>query len=80
MKVYKLTYETTDVLHATFDKQGSKNSWTLPARTLRDVGEYFGPKTEHVDWSLSDGKVTFTSYADKIQVGKGVKADQQTLF
>jgi len=72
VKTYRLTYESADVLHATFDKQGSPNTWTVSARTLRDVVEYFGPKTEHVDWSLHDDKVTFTSYTDKIQVGREI--------
>ena len=34
--------------------------------------EYFGPKTEHVDWSLHEDKVTFTSYTDKVQVGREI--------
>ncbi|KAK5955015.1 hypothetical protein OHC33_003694 [Knufia fluminis] len=72
IKTYRLTYESAEVLHATFDKQGSPNTWTISSRTLRDVVEYFGPKTEHVDWSLHDGKVTFTSYTDKIQVGREI--------
>ena len=72
IKTYRLTYESAEVLHATFDKQGSPNTWTVSARTLRDVVEYFGPKTEHVDWSLHDDKVTFTSYTDKIQVGREI--------
>lgn len=72
IKTYRLTYESAEVVHATFDKQGSPNTWTVSARTLRDVVEYFGPKTEHVDWSLHDDKVTFTSYTDKIQVGREI--------
>lgn len=72
IKTYKLTYESADVLHATFDKAGSLNTWTVAARTLRDVVEYFGPKTEHVDWYLHDDKVTFTSYTEKVQVGREI--------
>lgn len=71
IKTYRLTYEAAEVLHATFDKQGSQNTWKISARTMRDVVDYFGPKTEHVDWSLHNDKVTFTSYTEKIQVGKG---------
>lgn len=71
IKTYRLTYEAAEVLHATFDKQGSQNTWKISSRTMRDVVEYFGPKTEHVDWSLHDDKVIFTSYTEKIQVGKG---------
>ena len=72
IKTYKLTYESAEVLHATFDKQNSQNTWSISSRTLRDVVEYFGPKTEHVDWSLHEDKVTFTSYTDKIQVGREI--------
>lgn len=79
IKTYRLTYESADVMHATFDKQGSLNTWKISSRTMRDVVEYFGPKTEHVDWSLHDDKVTFTSYTDKIQVGRG-KSDLPQVF
>lgn len=72
VKTFRLTYETAEVLHATFDRQASPNTWTINSRTLRDVVEYFGPKTEHVDWSMNDGKVTFTSYTEKIQVGSEI--------
>jgi len=72
VKTYRLTYESAEVLHATFDKSGSPNVWMVSSRTLRDVVEYFGPKTEHVDWSLHNDKVTFTSYTDKIQVGREI--------
>lgn len=70
-KIFRLTYEPVEALHASFDQQLSSNTWTLSSRTLQDVIEYFGPKTEHVDWSEQDGKVIFTSYTEKLQVGKG---------
>lgn len=81
IKTYRLTYEAAEVLHATFDKQGSPNTWKISSRTMRDVVEYFGPKTEHVDWSLHDDKVTFTSYTEKVQVGRGktIGIDVRTL-
>lgn len=73
VKTFRLTYETAEALNATFDRANSKNSWTLPARTLRDVGEYFGPRSEHVNWSLSDdNKVIFTSYTEKVQAGNEI--------
>ncbi|KAK5081565.1 hypothetical protein LTS08_008400 [Lithohypha guttulata] len=72
IKTFRLTFETADILHATFDKQASQNTWTLSARTLRDVVNYFGPKTEHVDWSLHEHNITFTSYTEKVQVGKEI--------
>jgi hypothetical protein len=33
--------------------------------------EYFGPKTDQLDWYFENGKVTFTSYTEKIQAGRG---------
>lgn len=71
VKTYRLTYETGEVLHATFDRSNSSNTWTVAAKTLSDVVEYFGPKTEQLDWYLQDNNVTFTSYTEKIQNGRG---------
>ena len=71
VKTYSLFYETGEILHATFDQMGSTNHWTVASRTLRDVVEYFGPKTDQLDWYYQNGKVTFTSYTEKIQSGKG---------
>lgn len=73
IKTFRLTYESADALNATFDRTNSNNTWTLPAKTLRDVVEYFGPRSEHVDWSRVDNdKVVFTSYTEKIQAGKEI--------
>lgn len=71
-KKYRLYYEGGEVLHASFDQQSSTNHWTVASRTLRDVVEYFGPKTEHLDWCFENGKVTFTSYTEKVQNGKEI--------
>lgn len=70
--MYRLTYESAEVLSATFEKQNSPNRWSIASKTLKDAVDFFGPKTEHVDWSLVDGKVTFTSYTEKVQVGKEI--------
>ena len=67
-------------MHATFDKLGSTNYWTASSRTLRDVVEYFGPKTDQLDWSFQNGKVTFTSYTEKIQAGRGMPGDFALRF
>jgi cell cycle checkpoint control protein RAD9A len=71
VKTYRLFYESGEILHAAFDKTGSVNYWTVSSRTLRDVVEYFGPKTDQLDWYVEQGKVTFTSYTEKIQSGRG---------
>lgn len=73
IKTFKLNYDSADLLHATFDKKGSHNTWVMSAKTLNDTVNYFGPKAEHVDWSMDgDGKVTFTSYTEKIQDGNEI--------
>ena len=72
VKTYRLYYEGGEVLHASFDQASSTNFWTVSSRTLRDMVEYFGPKTDQLDWFFQDGKVTFTSYTEKIQNGRGL--------
>ncbi len=72
VKTYKLTYEPTNVLRANFDSAGSPNYWTTSARTLRDIVEYFGAKTDQLDWSFEKGKVNFTSYTEKITDGRDI--------
>ena len=44
----------------------------MSSRTLREVVEYFGPKTDQLDWFYKDDKVTFTSYTEKIQSGREI--------
>ncbi|EHY53025.1 hypothetical protein HRR83_006136 [Exophiala dermatitidis] len=72
VKTYRLFYESAEALHAAFDRAGSANYWTVSSRTLRDVVEYFGPKTDQLDWYYQNGKVTFTSYTEKIQSGREI--------
>ena len=72
VKTYKLTYEPTNVLRANFDNGASPNYWTTSARTLRNIVEYFGAKTDQLDWSFEKGKVNFTSYTEKITDGRDI--------
>lgn len=72
LKKYRLYYEGGEVLRASFDSQSSTNHWTVSSKTLRDVVEYFGPKTDQLDWCFQDGKVTFISYTEKVQNGKEI--------
>jgi cell cycle checkpoint control protein RAD9A len=55
-----------------FDNVNSPNYWTTSARTLRDIVEYFGAKTDQLDWSFEKGKVNFTSYTQKITDGRDI--------
>ena len=72
VKTYRLIYEPTNVLWANFDSASSPNYWTTSARTLRDIVEYFGAKTDQLDWSFERGKVIFTSYTEKITDGRDI--------
>lgn len=70
VKTFKLTYEAVEVLRANFDPKTSPNHWTIQSRTLKDIVEYFGPKTEQLDWYYEQGKVVFTSYTEKVSDGR----------
>ena len=71
MKTYKLTYESVEVMHALFNKNEARNTWTISALTLRSFVEYFGAGTEQLDISSEGGRATFTSYTEKVISGNG---------
>ena len=68
---YRLTYEAVEVMHAKYDNKRTQNHWTVESKVVRDVVEYFGPKTEQLDWFYYNEKITFTSYTEKVQHGRG---------
>lgn len=59
-------------MHALFDKTVAKNTWSISANVLRDFVEYFGLRTEQLDIYSENGRVTFTSYTERIMEGKGM--------
>ncbi|KAI9655029.1 MAG: hypothetical protein M1831_004989 [Alyxoria varia] len=71
-KTYKLTYESAELMQALFDKSRAVNSWKIQSRPLRDLVEYFGPKTEQLDIYSAEGQVTFTSFTEKVSHGKEI--------
>ncbi|KAI4118386.1 MAG: hypothetical protein LQ345_001555 [Seirophora villosa] len=71
-KTYKLTYEAAKVERALFNPRAAKNSWAIGAKYLRYLIEYFGANTEQLDIYAEDGRVAFTSYAEKIMHGKEI--------
>ncbi|MCJ1393789.1 hypothetical protein MMC18_006665 [Xylographa bjoerkii] len=71
-KTYKLTYESSEVMYAVFDNNVSKNRWSIGAHVLKSFGEYFGLKTEQLDIYYEAGRVTFTSYTEKIVDGNEI--------
>lgn len=58
-------------MHAVFNRNAAKNTWTISAATLRSFVEYFGVNTEQLDISSENGRATFTSYTEKVMNGKG---------
>ena len=71
-KTYKLTYESIKVEHALFNRDAARNRWKLGANVLRSFIEYFGAGTEQLDLYIEDGRLTFTSYTEKVTSGKGL--------
>ncbi|KAK3679341.1 hypothetical protein LTR78_000902 [Recurvomyces mirabilis] len=69
-KTYRLTYESTEVMHALFDQSVAKQGWRVSSRVLREYIEFFGPKTEQLDLVAQEGKAIFTSFTEKIENGK----------
>lgn len=65
-KTYKLTYESTEVMHALFDKTMANNRWSMRSPFLKEFSDYFGPKAEQLDVYYEEGKVTFLSFTDKV--------------
>ncbi|KAI9828965.1 MAG: hypothetical protein M1819_006464 [Sarea resinae] len=59
-------------MHALFNRESAMNRWKIHSRLLREFIEHFGPKTEQLDIYSDDGRVTFTSYTEKIMDGKEI--------
>lgn len=58
-------------MHALFVKESANNSWSISSKTLRELVEHFGPGTEQLDIYSKDGRVSLTSYTEKIMSGSG---------
>ncbi|KAI4275507.1 MAG: hypothetical protein L6R38_005849 [Xanthoria sp. 2 TBL-2021] len=71
-KTYKLNYESTEIKHALFNRNGAKNKWRIGASVLRSFLEYFGTATEQLDMYAEDGRVAFTSYTEKVTHGREI--------
>lgn len=58
-------------MHALFVKESAKNCWSISSKTLKEFVEHFGPGTEQLDIYSEDGRVSFTSYTEKVISGNG---------
>ncbi|KIN06167.1 hypothetical protein OIDMADRAFT_49656 [Oidiodendron maius Zn] len=72
LKTYRLTFESVSPMHALFVKESAGNVWSISSRTLREFVEHFGPGTEQLDIYFEDGRVSLTSYTEKIMSGNEV--------
>jgi cell cycle checkpoint control protein RAD9A len=70
-KTYKLNYESIEVTHALFDKNTAPNRWSIHSGRLKNLIDHFGPRTEQLDIYADNGRVTFTSFTEKIVDGNG---------
>ncbi|TKA71141.1 hypothetical protein B0A49_02884 [Cryomyces minteri] len=71
-KTYKLTYESVEVMHALFDKASARNRWKISSRLLKEFIEYFGQRTEQLDFYYDNGRAILTSYTEQIKDGKEI--------
>ncbi|GAB7363142.1 hypothetical protein MBLNU230_g3428t1 [Neophaeotheca triangularis] len=71
-KTYRLTYESTEIVHALFDKRVATQGWKVSARILREYIEFFAQKTEQLSFLAQEDKAVFTSFTEKIQDEKQV--------
>ncbi|KAB8339290.1 hypothetical protein FH972_022223 [Carpinus fangiana] len=67
--------QAVDSMHALFDQKRAKNHWRIQSSWLKEYMDYFGPKTEQLDLCSENGRLTLTSYTEKIMNGKAVSID-----
>ena len=66
-----MTFESVAPMHALFVKENAHNIWAISSRSLREFVEHFGPGTEQLDVYFDEGRVSLTSYTEKIMSGSG---------
>jgi cell cycle checkpoint control protein RAD9A len=71
LKTYRLQFEPVAPMHALFVRESAKNHWSISSKTLREFVEHFGPGTEQLDIYSGDGRVSLTSFTEKIVSGNG---------
>lgn len=58
-------------MHALFVTESAFNKWSISSKALKEFVEHFGPGTEQLDIYSEDGRVSFTSFTEKIMAGNG---------
>ena len=59
------------MVNAIFKKETANNRWAIGSDVLKTFVDYFGAGTDQLDLWVENGRVTFTSYTEKIMNGKG---------
>ncbi|CEL01375.1 hypothetical protein ASPCAL00959 [Aspergillus calidoustus] len=72
IRLYKLTYESTAIQHAIFDRSTAINEWSIEPKFLKEIIDHFSPSAEQLDIYSENTKVIFTSFTAKITHGKEV--------
>ncbi|KAJ5046716.1 uncharacterized protein L3040_003948 [Drepanopeziza brunnea f. sp. 'multigermtubi'] len=72
LKTYRLTFEPVAPMHALFVKESANNHWSISSRALREFVEHFSPGTDQLDIYSENGRVSFTSYTEKIMSGNEI--------
>ncbi|KAL9063122.1 MAG: hypothetical protein Q9157_008406 [Trypethelium eluteriae] len=57
---------------ALFNKSAAHNVFQISAKMLKEYSDYFAPKAEQLDMYAENGRVTFTSFTEKIMDGKEI--------
>jgi cell cycle checkpoint control protein RAD9A len=53
-------------MHALFDRTQATNHWSIKSGYLKEFIDYFGPRTEQLDFYYENDQITFTSFTEKI--------------
>ncbi|KAL2834404.1 Rad9-domain-containing protein [Aspergillus cavernicola] len=72
VRSYKLTYESTTIQHAVFDRSQATNEWSIEPKFLKEITDHFSPSAEQLDIHAEGTKAIFTSFTTKITDGKEV--------
>ncbi|KAL4880464.1 Rad9-domain-containing protein [Aspergillus karnatakaensis] len=70
IKSFKLTYESTTIQHAIFERSSATNEWSIGPLFLKEITTHFSPAAEQLDIYSENSKVIFTSFTTKITDGK----------
>ncbi|KAI9368498.1 Rad9-domain-containing protein [Aspergillus egyptiacus] len=72
IRSYKLTYESTMVQHAIFDRSMATNEWSIEPKFMKEITDHFSPSAEQLDIYAESTKAIFTSFTTKLTDGKEV--------